>query len=113
MATQGDLNLKFGVVVPPKDAPANVVRRIESDAQAIAVSMRAGGFKLQYIAAKIGRSVAEVSRYRSGKRHMPDALVQAFCNATGSNLLRQFRALSALLECDQVAELAAMIRGAA
>lgn len=101
------------VVASPKDAPEKLVRMIESEAQAIAVSMRACGANLAHIAARLGVSVAQASRLRSGKRAMPERLVQAFCNATGSNLLRQYRDMVAVLECDDVARLAEMLRGAA
>lgn len=113
METQGNLRLSFGVIKPPKDAPASLVRRVDSEAQAIAVSMAAAGAKLAYIAAALGISVPQASRLRSGTRAMPDRLVQAFCNATGSNLLRQVRELRELIEQDETKRLAEMLRGAA
>lgn len=115
MGTNGnhELRLSFGVVKAPKDAPSKLVRMVESEAQAIAVSMSAAGAKLSYIAAMLGVSVAQASRLRSGKRAMPERLVQPFCNATGSNLLRQYRDLHELLEHDDVAIMAAMLRSAA
>src|SRR5690606_16350420 len=54
--TSGTLNLAFGVHSAPKDAPAKVLRQIESEAQALAVAIRAGGHKLEYVAACIGKS---------------------------------------------------------
>ena len=101
MTTNGELPLRFGVVKAPKDAPDKVLRRC---------SMASAGCKLAYIAAMLGVSVAMVSRYRSGERHMPETRVQAFCNAIGSNLLRQYRDLQELIEDDQTARLAAMLR---
>lgn len=97
----------------PKDAPAKLVRACDSDALALAVSMKAAGCKLAYMAAVLGVSMAYVSRMRAGKRPIPDKLVQTICNATGSNLLKQVRDLNAVLERDEVAELAEMLRGAA
>lgn len=113
MATQGNLRLAFGVHKAPKDAPAKLVRAIESDALALAVCMKASGSKLAYMAAALGVSVAYVSRMRAGKRPIPEKLVQAICNATGSNLLQQVRDLNAVIERDEVAELAEMLRSAA
>lgn len=110
MTTNGELPLRFGVVKAPKDAPDKVLRRCDSEAMAVGVSMAAAGCKLAYIAAMLGVSVAMVSRYRSGERHMPETRVQAFCNAIGSNLLRQYRDLQELIEDDQTARLAAMLR---
>lgn len=116
-AKQNTLKLAFGVHNGPKNAPAKLLRQIESDAQALAVSIRAGGHKLAYIAACIGKSEAYVCQLRKGVRNVPDALVPLLCAATGSNLLRQYRDLTAALaECDErreVERLAAMLREAA
>ncbi len=101
MATIGNenpLRLAFGVHRGPQDAPAKVVRQIETDAQALAVSIQAGHYKLEYIAARIGKSVAYVSRMQNGERPIPRKLVAPLCAATGSNLLQQYRDLQAALE---------------
>ena len=74
--TQNTLKLAFGVHNAPVDAPAKVLRQIESEAQALAVSMRAGGHKAAYIAACIARHESYVSLMRSGKRSIPDKLVR-------------------------------------
>lgn len=110
---QNKLQLAFGVHHAPKDAPAKLLRQIESDAQALAVSMRAGGHKLAYIAACIGKSEAYVCQMRRGVRPIPGALVGPLCAATGTNLLAQYRALCAALEPGgEVDRLAAMLRAA-
>lgn len=110
---QKTLRLAFGVHHAPKDAPAKLLRLIESDAQALAVSMRAGGHKLAYIAACIGKSEAYVCQMRRGVRPIPDALVGPLCAAAGTNLLAQYRALCAALEPGgEVDRLAAMLRAA-
>ncbi len=118
MATPGNqqqnLPLAFGVHRAPVDAPARILRQIESEAQALAVAMRAGGHKLASVAASIGKSEGYVSRLRSGRRPIPSRLVGPLCAATGSNLLRQFidmqRALDGGCEVQRLAEL---MRGAA
>src|SRR5690349_16861772 len=94
---QKALRLAFGVHSAPVDAPAKVLRQIESEAQALAVSIAARHHKLDYIAACIGKSRGYVSRLQSGKRPIPDKLVGPLCAATGSNLLRQYRHLQAAL----------------
>lgn len=116
MATDGNqksIPLSFGVHRAPVDAPAKVLRLVETEAQALAVSIAAGHFKLDYIAARIGKSRAYVSRLQTGARPIPDRLVPLLCAATGSNLLRQFRELQAALErrdvC-QVSHLAGLLR---
>lgn len=101
MATTGnqtELKLAWGVHNAPKDAPAQVVRQIESEAQALAVSIRAGHHKLEYVAACIGKSKSYVSRMQNGVRPIPEKLIGPLCAATGSNLLRQFIALQTALE---------------
>ena len=111
---QKELPLAWGVHKAPSDAPAKVVRQVESEAQALAISIAAGHHKLEYIAACIGKSKAYVSRLQNGKRPIPDRLVGPLCAATGSNLLRQFCDLQRALEApDDVARLAAMLRAAA
>lgn len=117
LATTGNLRLVWGVHNAPKDAPSKVLRQIESEAQALAVSIASGNHKLAYIAACIGKSVAYVSRMKDGKRPIPDRLVGPLCGATGSNLLRQYRdlreALEGVTEAREVERLAALVREAA
>lgn len=112
MATIGNqksLKLAWGVHHGPVDAPAKLLRQVDSEAQALAVAIRAGGHKLDYIAACIGKSRAYVSRLQSGKRPIPHKLIGPLCAATGSNLLRQFidlqRALDGVCEVERLASL--------
>ncbi|WP_313250797.1 hypothetical protein [Stenotrophomonas sp.] len=116
MATTGnqtELRLAFGVHHAPKDAPSQIVRQIESAAHALAVMIRAGHHKLDYVAACIGKSRSYVSRMQNGARPIPDKLVGPLCAATGSNLLRQFLNLQAALDgiCE-VERLADLMRSA-
>jgi hypothetical protein len=78
---------------PPQNAPEALVRRIESDAQAVAVSLAACGLKASYVAAALGRSPAWLSRVKGGELAMSDAQAERFCAVTGSRLLIQVRAL--------------------
>lgn len=114
MATTGNLKLAFGVHHAPRSAPANVLRLVESEAQALAVSIAAGGHKLAYVAACIGKSVAYVSRLQTGQRPIPHKLIAPLCAATGSLLLAQFIDLQRAMEGQgEVERLAAMLREAA
>jgi DNA-binding transcriptional regulator YdaS (Cro superfamily) len=114
MVSSGTLNLAFGVHHAPKDAPARVLRQIESAAQALAVSIAAGNHKMAYVGACIGKSESYVCRMAKGVRPIPDKLVAPLCAATGSNLLRQFLVLEAALsDVPVVQKLAAMMRAAA
>lgn len=116
MATDGNqisLGLAFGVHRGPINAPAHILRQVESEAQALAISIAAGGHKLAYIASCVGKSVAYVSRLQSGKRPIPSRLVGPLCAATGSNLLQQFITLQRALHgpCE-VTRLAGLLRAA-
>lgn len=112
--TQAALPLAFGVHHAPVDAPTQVVRQVESDAQALVVSILAGNHKLDYIAACIGKSRSYVSRMQTGSAPIPDRLIGPLCAATGSNLLRQHRAMQRALDGQSVAErLAELMRAAA
>jgi hypothetical protein len=101
--TQSEMRLAFGVYRAPVDAPAKIVRQIDSAAQALAVSMRAGKFKNAYVAACIGKDDTDVSRMKRGRRPIPEKLVGPLCAATGSNLLSQFLSLQAAIEADEQA----------
>ena len=116
MATDGNqkpLRLAYGVHRAPTDAPAKVLRQVETEAQALAVMIAAGHHKLDYVAACIGKSKAYVSRLQRGERPIPEKLVGPLCAATGSNLLAQFLKLqSAMHDVCEVSRLAALLRAA-
>lgn len=101
----------------PSEADPRVLRQIESEAQAVAVSMQASGAKLAYIAAAMGKSESYISLIRSGKRPVPGWFVKPFCHVTGTLLLQQFRDLQcAMHEASarrEVERLADMLRNAA
>ncbi len=114
LGNQASLSLAFGVHRAPVDAPAHVVRQVTSEAQALAVSILAGGHKLECVALRINKSVSYVSRLQNGRRPIPDRLVSPLCAATGSNLLRQFQAMQKALEGEcEVARLSTLMARAA
>lgn len=95
----------------PKNAPDALVRRVEADEQAIAVSIAASGLKQGYIAAAMGRSPAWLSRVKTGSLDLDDRQALRFCAVTGSNLLLQVRALrDALAEINGQLDAAETIR---
>lgn len=114
MAMQGDLKLAFGVSRAPKDAPAKLVRQIDSEAQAVAVAIRASGYKLAYVAAALGVSEGYVSRIRKGHRPLPDKLVRPLGAVLGTRLVEQYLQLQeALGQACEVSRLAELLREAA
>jgi hypothetical protein len=110
----------LSVMPAPKNAPDALVARITSASEAIAVSMRANGFKQSWYAAQLGKSEAYISLIASGKRPVPRWFVQPFCVLAGSNLLRQYLdlqdALHAIREQNcarrQIEQYAQMLRAA-
>jgi len=96
---------------PPSNAPDGLVRRVTTEADAVAVSLGACGLKASYVAAQMGRSAPWLSRVKGGSLAMSDAQAERFCLLTGSNLLRQVRALrDALAEINGQLDAAETIR---
>lgn len=95
---QGKMPLLSTMQRPAKPAPERVLRQVTCAAQAVAVSIKAGNFKLAYIAASLGKSEAYISRIRSGRRPVPEWFVEPFCRITGSSLLREFIALQEAIQ---------------
>lgn len=96
-------NFSFLALLPqPKDAPDTLISRVSSDSEAVAVAMRARGFKQAWYAAQLGKSEAYISQIVNGKRKVPGWFIEPFCVLSGSNLLRQYLqlqdALSAIRE---------------
>lgn len=75
----------------PVDVSMADLRKIDCEADALAVAIEMSGHKLATIAAAVNKSEGYVSRLRAGKRAIPDALIPALCRATGTNLVKQFR----------------------
>lgn len=100
----------------PQHASQTILRQIESEAQAVAVSMQ--GMKLAFVAASLGRSETYLCRIRSGQRPMPDWMVAPFCRVTNTLLVQQYRDLQAALAeitqqrtaAETIARLAAQLR---
>jgi len=117
IVAQKSLKLAWGVHHSPCAAPARLLRQVDTDAQALAVCIRAGSHKLAYVAACIGKSESYVSLLMRGKRPIPERLVMPLCGATGSLLLRQFRdmqeAIEGVTEAREVERLAQLLREAA
>lgn len=77
----------------PSDAPAKVVRQCASARMAMRVSLRATRCKQRTVAQAIHKSDGYLSKIVNGHEPMPEWFPAAFCQITGSNLLRQFLAL--------------------
>ena len=89
-----DLQLKK----PPIDAPSKVLRQVESPRMAMRTTLQAVGMKRLVCAAILGLSEGYLCKIVNEAKPMPEWFPIAFCYATGSNLLRQYLALTDALE---------------
>ena len=119
MSTQREMPYFQGV--SPRDASDKTLRLCDSEHDAIAVSIALSAVSQAEIARRIGVSEQLVSAWKSGERVLTAKHVGRFCCATGSNLLRQYRALQSALrmtqgrprECDRIAAIASYSQVAA
>lgn len=90
----------LSIMPAPVDATRLALSRCTSERDAFVASLkfRAGGMKQAYLAAALGVSGAYISQIKSGVRAIPDWMVAPFCALTGTNLLRQYRALQSALD---------------
>lgn len=93
-----------------RPAAPEVLRDTRSEADAIALSIAAAQMTLTDVATRMGVSKAYLCHARKGQRTLPDRRVDAFCETTGSLLLRQFRDLSIEQAGGDVARLARLAR---
>jgi hypothetical protein len=76
-------------VPTPRDADEKTLRLCFSEQDAVVVSIRLSGLSLDEIGARIGVSKQAVSKWQTAG--LPAKRTQAFLNATGTNLVRQYR----------------------
>lgn len=87
-------------VPTPKLADWKSVKRCECEADAIAGSIALSGLTNREIAARMGVSPCLLTAMVQGTRNLTHRRTAAFCNATGSLLVCQYRELQrALREC--------------
>jgi hypothetical protein len=89
----------------PRKASATVFRQIETEAQAIDVSIKSSGFKALFVARSLGCSEAWISQLRKGRHCIPrqdtdkrERFIREFCRVTGTTLLADFIELQEALE---------------
>lgn len=100
----------------PNDAPGDVVRQVDGQGMAIVVSLAAAELTSTEVAPQMGITESYISRLRKGSRPVPEWFVEPSCRISGSNLLRQVRAIEQALSSDskaKVQRLAAALRSAA
>jgi len=84
-------------VPTPRDADEKTLRRCFSEADAVVGSITLSGLTYREIAARMGVSKSLVNAIAKGERQLTGKRTTAFCNATGTNLVRQYRRLEKAL----------------
>lgn len=82
----------------PQDMPTKLVRQVQTARMAMRSTLRAMRVKQSTLATQFNKSEGYLSKIINEKEPMPDWFPEAFCYATGNNLLRQFLALQSALE---------------
>jgi plasmid maintenance system antidote protein VapI len=79
------------IVRRPANASDESVRACRSEVDAIRASMALSGLTIRSLAARMGVSKTLIDAISKGQRGLTDRRTTAFCNATGTNLVRQYR----------------------
>jgi ribosome-binding protein aMBF1 (putative translation factor) len=82
---------RIEAVASPRNADERTLRMCFSEADAIVASIQLSGLTYREIAARMGASKSLVNALAKGERGLTDRRTTAFCNATGTNLVRQYR----------------------
>jgi plasmid maintenance system antidote protein VapI len=83
--------------IGPRNADERALRLCYSEQDAIMVSIQLSGMTYREIAERMGKSKSLVNALAKGERGLTHRNTAAFCNATGSNLIRQYRELERAL----------------
>lgn len=97
---QGELRL-IALMVPPCDASEKTVRLCDSEQEAIAVAIALSKLSQAELARRIGISRSYLTMLKTGERTLSSKLLTAFCHASGSNVVRQYRALHSAIRAAQ------------
>lgn len=81
----------------PRDADERTLRLCFSEADAVAASVNLSGLTYREIAARMGCSKSLVDAMTKGDRNLSKRLTPAFCNATGTRLVVQYREMERAL----------------
>jgi len=93
----GLLPARIEMVRGPRNADERTLRLCLSEQDAIVASVVLSGLTYREIAERMGVSKSIVNAWAKGERSLTDRRTTAFCNATGTNLVRQHRDLERAL----------------
>lgn len=85
-------------VAGPKLADERTLRMCFSERDAIAASIALSGLTYREIAARMGKSKSLVNAMAKGERRLSNKNTRAFCNATGTLLVVQYREMVKALD---------------
>lgn len=88
---------RIEAVASPKLADERTLRMCFSEQDAIAASIALSGLTYREIAARMGKSKSLVNAMAKGERPLSHKGTQAFCNATGTLLVIQYREMERAL----------------
>lgn len=97
---QGEICL-LSLVPMPVDASEKTVRLCDTELDAIAVSLVLSHLPQAEIARRMNVSRSYLTMLKTGERRMSAKLLPIFCTATGSNLVRQYRAMHSAIRAAQ------------
>ena len=75
----------------PRDADERTLRACYSEADAVKASIALSGLTYREIAARMGCSKTLVGGFAAGTHTLTRKRTRAFCNATGTRLIEQYR----------------------
>lgn len=82
---------------PPRNADEKTLRLCFNESDAIKASIALSGLTYREIAERMGRGKSLVGAMAKGERGVNAKLTPAFCAATGTNLLTQYREMDRAL----------------
>lgn len=89
---------RLEAVAGPKLADERTLRMCFSERDAIAASVALSGLTYREIAARMGKSKSLVNAMVKGERRLSHKNTRAFCNATGTLLVVQYREMVKALD---------------
>lgn len=89
---------RIEAVGTPRLADEKTLRLCFSEQDAVVASIRLSGLGYREIAARMGKSKSLVGLLASGERTLTKKATRAFCNATGTLLVVQYRDLRKALD---------------
>lgn len=88
---------RLEAVPSPKLADERTLRMCFSEQDAIVASITLSGLTYREIAARMGKSKSLVNALAKGERSLSRKTTQAFCHATGTRLVEQYREMERAL----------------